>query len=86
MSFQIPVDDIDTLSEVIATSTWHWLLPIRLIYCPSARQTVVYQAGSYQAGSACRLLRNAIGKVMAGEVSDVWQWCVPVTQEDRLPG
>ncbi|BCS05426.1 uncharacterized protein AKAW2_81227A [Aspergillus luchuensis] len=78
----ISVDDIDTLSEVIATSTWHWLLPIRLIFCPSARQTVVYHAGSHKAGSACRVLRNAIGKIMGGEVSDIWQWCVLVTQED----
>ncbi|OJI88514.1 hypothetical protein ASPTUDRAFT_135116 [Aspergillus tubingensis CBS 134.48] len=82
----ISVDDIDTLSEVIATSTWHWLLPIRLIFSPSARQTVVYQAGSHQAGPACRLLRIAIGKVMGGEVSDVWQWCVPLTQQDQFPG
>ncbi|RAL14735.1 D-aminoacid aminotransferase-like PLP-dependent enzyme [Aspergillus homomorphus CBS 101889] len=79
-------DDIGTLSEVIATSTWHRLLPIRLIFCPSARQTVVYQAGSQQAGPACRLLRNAIGRIMGGEVSDIWQWCVPVTQQDRYPG
>ncbi|KAI2813154.1 hypothetical protein CBS115989_9731 [Aspergillus niger] len=82
----IPVDDIDTLSEVIATSTWHLLLPIRLIFCPSAKQTVVYQAGSQHAGPACRLLRNAMAKIMGGDVSDIWQWCVPVTQQDRHPG
>ncbi|PYH55684.1 D-aminoacid aminotransferase-like PLP-dependent enzyme [Aspergillus niger CBS 101883] len=82
----IPVDDIDTLSEVIATSTWHLLLPIRLIFCPSAKQTVAYQAGSQHAGPACRLLRNAMAKIMGGDVSDIWQWCVPVTQQDRHPG
>ncbi|OJJ67646.1 hypothetical protein ASPBRDRAFT_135385 [Aspergillus brasiliensis CBS 101740] len=82
----IPVEEMDTLSEVIATSTWHWLLPIRLIFWPSERKTVVYQAGSQQAGPACRTLRKAIGKIMGGEVSDTWQWCVLVTQQDRHPG
>ncbi|PYI01633.1 branched-chain amino acid aminotransferase [Aspergillus sclerotiicarbonarius CBS 121057] len=78
----IPIDEIDTLSEVIATSAVHWLLPVRLVFRPSARQTVVYQSGSHEAGPACQVLRNAIGNLMGGRVADPWRWGVPVTRRD----
>ncbi|RLL99567.1 hypothetical protein CFD26_107503 [Aspergillus turcosus] len=81
---ELPFEEIQTLSEVMAVGTAALLVPIREIYRPSTKLTVVYQDGGEAPGPACRILRKAIENIMRGRIPDQWQWCVPVVAEAEM--